>query len=230
MLAKKAAGRNAAALKYDILSALGVAALASDKHWARLILRLVVLITTRYNWQTGELSIGRAEMARLWSVDERTVKREVAKLRSAGWLIIKRAGVKGRVTVFEIDMGQVLIDTREVWPKIGPDFVARMEEAEGGPPPADPKVIPFHRKAVPAEGSGVLWSQVFAALETRHPAAAAAWFGQLVEAEVAGGTATLVAPTRFVADYIRTHHTQHILAAYGRFDPSIRTVKIVAAG
>ena len=80
----KPVGRNASALKYDILSALAVHALAGDKHRQRLILRLSALITTRYNWQRNELSMGRDEIARLWSVDERTVKREMARLRTLG--------------------------------------------------------------------------------------------------------------------------------------------------
>jgi hypothetical protein len=237
MLARNPVGRNAAPLKYDILSALGVRALAADKHTQRLILRLMVLITTRYNWQSGELSIGRAEMARLWSVDERTVKRETAKLRAAGWLSVKRAGVKGRVTVYEIDLAQVLGDTAMVWDSIGPDFAARMAEGQGAPAtpeaPADPKVIPFQRSpfqrpAPSAEGEG-LWGRVLAALTERDPGTARAWFGQLTELEVEGGTVTLLAPTRFVADYVTTHLAARLLAGYGRFDGTIRAVKVVTA-
>ncbi len=227
MLAVKPVGRNAAALKYDILSALGVQALALDKHRQRLILRLMVLITTRYNWQNNELSIGRAEMARLWSVDERTVKRELAKLRAAGWISVKRAGVKGRVTVYEIDLGQLLLDTRGVWDGIGADFAARMEEGQGLTPEAEPKVIPFQRPALATDGQGGLWGQVLAALDARDPATCRAWFTRLSEAEVAGGTATLVAPSRFVADYVETHLSARLLAAYSRFEPSVRAVKVV---
>ena len=49
MLVTKAVGRNAAALKYDILSALGAHGLEGDKHRQRLVLRVMVLVTTRYN-------------------------------------------------------------------------------------------------------------------------------------------------------------------------------------
>ena len=77
-------GREAASRKYDILSALMAFALAQDKHVQRQVLRIMALITTRYNWQRDELTMGQGEIAKLWSVDERTVKREMAKLRALG--------------------------------------------------------------------------------------------------------------------------------------------------
>ncbi len=87
-------GREAAAKKYDILSAMTDHALAGDQHRQRLVLRLMSLITTRYNWQRNELTMGQKEIARLWCVDERTVKRDMARLRA--WLVAgqgaRRAG------------------------------------------------------------------------------------------------------------------------------------------
>ena len=44
-------GREAAARKYDLLSAMMAHALAGDQNRQRLVLRLMALITTRYNWQ-----------------------------------------------------------------------------------------------------------------------------------------------------------------------------------
>ena len=73
-------GREAASKKYDILSALMAHALSLDPASQKLALRLMSLITTRYNWQRDELTIGQTEIARLWCVDPRTVKREMAKL------------------------------------------------------------------------------------------------------------------------------------------------------
>ena len=84
----KPAGRNAPALKYDILSALGVHALAGDKNRQKLVLRVITLITTRYNWRSNELSMGREEIARLWDVNERTVKREMARLKAMNWIAV----------------------------------------------------------------------------------------------------------------------------------------------
>jgi len=99
MLSPKPVGRDAAARKYDIITALGAYALAGGKHDHRLVLRFITLVTARYNWARNELAVGQREIAQLWSVDERTVKREMAKLRGCGWLVVKRQGARGRVTL-----------------------------------------------------------------------------------------------------------------------------------
>jgi len=226
MLAIKPVGRNAAALKYDILSALSVFALSGDKHRQRQVLRFLALVTTRYNWQNNELSIGRAEMARLWSVDERTVKRETARLRESGWIRVKRPGARGRVTMFEFDLKQILLDTRNAWPVIGPDFVARMKDDT--PEPSSGNVVPFHRSEVPVpEDTGDLWGRVLAALHGRDPELYSTWFRHLSEQGRAGGIVTLSVPSRFLADYIATHFTTRILASYSRFDTDVQEIRIV---
>lgn len=229
MQVAKPVGRNAPALKYDILSALGVQALSADKHRQRLILRVIVLLTTRYNWQRNELSIGRAEMARLWSVDERTVKREMAKLRSNGWVEVKRPAAKGRVTVYALNLDAMLAETASQWAAIGPDFEARMQDRHGGAggPAAetDPKVIPFQPRARASAAEGA-WGQVLDRLRIETPALATAWFGQLSEAERDGAGVVLSAPSRFVADYVSTHHIGLLLSAYRGVDPAVRHIRI----
>ena len=67
---RRATGRNAASMKYDILSALGAHACAGDKHLQRLVLRLITLVVARYNWISDELMVGQREIAELWSIDE----------------------------------------------------------------------------------------------------------------------------------------------------------------
>lgn len=199
MQVAKPVGRNAPAIKYDILSALTVHALSGDKHRQRSILRVIALITTRYNWRSNELSIGREEIARLWSVNERTVKREMAKLRTMGWITVKRPAARGRVAVYEFDLKQLIIDTSEVWPTIGPDFQARMtEEPEG-----DTNIVPFKVKPPAPESSNTdVWTQVQTILHGRDPELWSSWFQHLTEADRAGGVVTLMAPSRFMADYI----------------------------
>ena len=193
MQVTKPVGRNAPALKYDILSALGVLALSGDKHLQRRVLRIFTLITTRYNWRNNELSIGREEIARLWSVDQRTVKREMAKLRGMGWITVKRPAVRGRVAVYELDLKQMMIDTTEVWSVIGPDFRDRM--GQGGEP--ETNILPFKTKA-PAdapEGNDV-WGQVQVMLHARDPELWSSWFQHLVEADRAGGGGHPCGPRR----------------------------------
>jgi hypothetical protein len=96
MLSQQNAKATSASQKYDVLTALGAHALAGGKTQMRLGLRFITLITARYNWARNELAVGQREIARLWSVDERTVKREMAKLRALGWLVVKRQGTRGR--------------------------------------------------------------------------------------------------------------------------------------
>jgi DNA-binding MarR family transcriptional regulator len=226
MQVAKPVGRNAPALKYDILSALTVHALSGDKHRQRSILRIIALITTRYNWRNNELSIGREEIARLWSVNERTVKREMAKLRTMGWITVKRPAARGRVTVYELDLKQVMIDTSEIWPTIGSDFLARMSDE----PEAETNVVPFTAKPAPPDGSaGNVWTQVQAILHGRDPELWASWFQHLTEADRAGGVVTLMAPSRFMADYIAQKWTGRLLAAYSRVDPNVRNVRVETA-
>lgn len=218
----KPVGRNAPAIKYDILSALTVYALSGDKHRQRSILRIVVLITTRYNWRSNELSIGREEISRLWSVNERTVKREMAKFRAMGWVVVKRPAARGRVAVYELDLKQLMLDTSEVWPVIGTDFQARMTEE----PETATNIVPFKVKPTLPDGTeDDVWTQVQAILHGRDPELWASWFQHLSEAERAGGVATLIAPSRFMADYIAQKWSARLLAAYSRVDPDIRRLR-----
>jgi hypothetical protein len=77
-------------------------------------------------------------------VDDRTVKRELAKLKSLGWFNVKRNATRGRVAVYALDLQQVLLETRRAWDEIGPDFLARMETSQGiALVQEDSKVVPF---------------------------------------------------------------------------------------
>ncbi|MEM9435311.1 MAG: DnaA N-terminal domain-containing protein [Pseudomonadota bacterium] len=222
----KPVGRNAPAIKYDILSALTVHALSGDKHRQRSILRVIALITTRYNWRNNELSIGREEIARLWSVNERTVKREMAKLKTMGWIAVKRPAARGRVAVYEFDLKQVLVDTSEVWSTIGPDFQARMIKE----PDDDTNIVPFKVKPPAPDSSGAdAWTQVQTILHRRDPELWSSWFQHLTEADRAGGVVTLMAPSRFMADYIAQKWSGRLLSAYSRVDPEVRSMRFEAA-
>lgn len=222
----KPVGRNAPAIKYDILSALTVHALAGDKHRQRSVLRIIALITTRYNWRNNELSIGREEIARLWSVNERTVKREMAKLKTMGWIAVKRPAARGRVAVYEFDLKQLMADTSEAWPTIGPDFQARMTEE----PDSETNIVPFKVKPPASDpGDADVWSQVQTILHGRDPELWSSWFQHLTEADRAGGVVTLMAPSRFMADYIAQKWSVRLLAVYSRVDPDIRSLRVEAA-
>lgn len=217
----RAVGREAAAKKYDILSAMMAYALAGESQDQRLVLRLMALITTRYNWQLDELTIGQREIARLWCVDERTVKRDMARLRSSGWITVKRQGARGRVSVLGLDLDRIMLDTKPVWPNIGPDYVARMG-AEASP--ADTTVVPFRRPDIAAEEG--TWGRARALLAAEDRSLFDAWFAALADGGTEGGSLTLIAPSRFHAAYLRTQLIERLRTAARRADPHITQVRI----
>ncbi|MFN3615195.1 MAG: hypothetical protein ACK4WC_11650, partial [Rubrimonas sp.] len=99
------AGRGAG--KYDVLSALALAGLGGRGLPPQRALRLIALITTRYNWAADSLSVGHDELTRLWGVSRRTVIREIDALREAGVLTVLRPGRKGRVTAYRLNPAAV---------------------------------------------------------------------------------------------------------------------------
>ena len=220
MQVAKPVGREAAAKKYDMLSALLAHGLASEAGTQRLVLRLLALITSRYNWQRDELTVGQREIARLWCVDERTVKRDMARLRALGWVTVKRQGARGRVSVLGLDLARILGDTRPAWTNIGEDFVSRMTGREVEPAPA-PNVVPFRREAVAGDpGALGAWGRMRALLQAEDAGVFEAWLAPLADlaedgAEEGRGLLRLIAPSRFHATYVRTH-LQPRLEAAGR--------------
>jgi hypothetical protein len=226
MLSPKPVGRDAAARKYDIISALGAYALAGDKHDHRLVLRFLTLMTARYNWARNELAVGQREIARLWSVDERTVKREMAKLRGCGWLVVKRQGARGRVTEYGIDLEAVLETTRAHWPNVGPDFDLRMQ---GAPEPS--RVVPMPVRGIaptpPRSGSSE-WDLAQTVLHAEDAGVYGSWLHNLSRQDRAGGRLTLKAPSRFHGAYVQTHLAARVLAAVQAVDGDVSEVVITA--
>ncbi|QBF34237.1 hypothetical protein [Thalassococcus sp. S3] len=225
MLSTKPVGRHAAARKYDVLTALGAYALARDKHDQRRVLRLMTLITARYNWARDELAVGQREIARLWSVDERTVKREMARLRAMGWLVVKRQGARGHVTEYRLALDRMLEETASEWPKVGPDFELRMGQSE-----EQPKVVALPVKGAikpPDMSEGTDWALAQGVLHAEDEGLYASWFAGLSRAERAGGRLSLKAPSRFHGAYVQTHLEERLLRACQAVDDSISEVRII---
>lgn len=223
MYVTKAAGRGASARKYDLLTAMGTFALACSRSEQRSILRLITLVTARYNWVLDDLSVGQREIARLWHCDERTVKREVTKLRQEGWLVLKRQGARGRVASHGIDWEAIQERTRDLWISVGPDFAARMAGQGAEPAPATASAtIPS-----PGEGDGTEWAASRGVLHAEDPATYGAWFGPLRREGRSGGRLTLRAPSRFHATYVRTHLQLRLVAALRTVDPEIGQVDVL---
>ncbi|NEK24149.1 hypothetical protein GV827_17310 [Sulfitobacter sp. JBTF-M27] len=223
MLQKKVAGPGAAARKYDLITALGAHALSLGKHDQRLVLRLITLMTARYNWARDELSIGQREIARLWSCNERTVKRDIAKLRAMGWLVIKRQGARGRVTTYGFDTGAMLDATKGIWPEVGPDFALRLEGV-----PAE-TVVPFPVQgtvAAPEIDDATEWALARAVLYAEDAGRFGAWLQALTRTGRAGGRLTLRAPSRFHAAYVQTHLEGVLLRACQSVDGEVNAIEI----
>ncbi|MDF1727748.1 MAG: hypothetical protein P1U53_08360 [Sulfitobacter sp.] len=223
MLHKKLAGPGASSRKYDLITALGAHALSLGKHDQRLVLRLITLVTARYNWARDELCVGQREIGQLWSCDTRTVKRELAKLRGLGWLVLKRQGARGRVATYGLDVSTVLAATRGTWEAVGPDFVVRLD------PAPNQQVVPFPATpgAAPEVADGDEWSLARAILYQQDPGRYGAWIKALTKAKRAGSRLTLRAPSRFHAAYVQTHLEAQILAACQAVDESVGSVEII---
>lgn len=220
-------GRGAQARKYDILTALGAHALALGKADQRRILRLMTLVTARYNWNRDELAVGQREIAALWSCDERTVKREMARLRGLGWLVVRRQGARGRVTEYRMDIDQMLADTQDAWRKVGPDFALRMD-----PPATETSVVPFPAShgniAPPSVSEGHEWALAQAILHQQDAGLWAAWLQPLTRAGRAGGRVTLHAPSRFHAAYVQTHLAHRLLDVCRSIDDDVSDITIIS--
>ncbi|MFK7752396.1 MAG: DnaA N-terminal domain-containing protein [Sedimentitalea sp.] len=226
MIQSKAVGRNAASLKYDLISAMGAFALTLGKTEQRRVLRLITLITARYNWTRNHLCVGQREISKLWSCDERTVKREMANLRARGWLVLKRQGARGRVAEYGIDTAQMLADTRVAWEAVGPDLVHRLD-----PPDPDASVVPLQaavRVDAPDIKDGTEWALAQAVLFQTDSSAYGTWLAALKRVGCDHGRLTLKAPSRFHAAYVQTHLEARILAACQSVDASVEAICMIA--
>lgn len=219
----KPVGHGAASRKYDLLTALGALALSARPGEQRLILRLMVAITARYNWATDSLAVAQTELARLWSVDERTVKRAMAEYRDRGWLRLKRQAARGRVAEYGLGIEHLLAASRPVWGSVGTDFETRLSpDVRVEATPECATIVPF---PTPATECGV-WPDALRMLTQDDPVTARTWLQGLREGRRANDRLHLIARGRYQATYLRTHLTGRLLAALMRVDPQISALTI----
>lgn len=207
---RRVTGAGSSAVKYDILTALTIAGLNGTTSDQLSMARLTALITARYNWRTDDLTMGQREMASLWGVGERTAKREVKRWLDTGLLICRRAGVRGRVASYRLNLTRVCEVTEPVWSRVGSDFRARMEDLM----PSRDRVIRLDlvRATQSASTNTNGWESVRRQLGDLFPAQYEAWIEPL-RADDDGQTLVLEARSGFAAEYVKTHFGRDIVDA-----------------
>lgn len=207
---RRLTGPGAGAMKYDLLTAIGLIGLRGAPGLRTSMQRLATLVTARYNWRLDEVAVGQRELARIWAVDERTVKREVKRLDEAGVLVCIRPGVRGRVAAYRLNLRELAARSRPYWLAIGPDFAERMAALA----PESENVVRLHvEPAEDGEGQGGAWRAVRRRLREQDPAVFASWFDQLRYEGREGGAVVLRAASPFIGRYVETHLSRMLTAA-----------------
>lgn len=195
--------------KYDLLTALGAWGLSQDRTLQRQVLRLICLITAHYNWQDDRLSVSQVMIAKLWSVDVRTVKRELGVLRERGWLYEKRRSLRGQAAWLGLDVTQILADTAENWEPSGTAMARRLQKTEPeAVPPKEEKIIAF------PQVSDSRWGRIARQLAEQDRAVWQAWFAGLTPL-CEEGDLILRAPSGFHASYVQTHYLSRLEHLWG---------------
>ncbi len=231
---KRFTGPQAGSQKYDLLTALALAGLNGSPGFQTSMLRLVALVTARYNWRNDELTVGQREMARLWSVDERTVKREIKRLTKTEILLQLRPGVRGRVAAYRLNYSEVFKLSAPHWGNVGPDFSARMEVQTPVPENTGEKVVrvDFGARAAeavpetPAVAETGPWSRTLARLSQTDPGLHRSWFSGLSFDSYEQGLLLLKAPSAFAAQYVLTHHLRPLQGMAAQEFHGLRRIEI----
>ncbi|MFH5776368.1 hypothetical protein ACHFJ0_19175 [Paracoccus sp. NGMCC 1.201697] len=225
---KRYTGPQAGSQKYDLLTALAVAGLAGTPGHQTSMLRLIAVVTARYNWKLDEFSVGQRDLARMWSVDERTVKREIKKLTDASILLQLRPGRRGRVAAYRLNQVEIHRLSAPLWEKVGPDFSERMTGRQAGTSSADEKVVRIDFRARGGDDSVTRpWTRSMERLAELSPGLHQNWFSHLTYEGYEHGLLTLTASSPFVAQYVLTHHLHAIQDIAGLEFSGLRRVQIV---
>jgi hypothetical protein len=223
MDARRLTGKDAGSLKYDLLTALSVLGLYSGARSQISISRMVLLITARYNWRLDEFTVGQRDLARMWNVTDRTVKREIKYWLERKMVICKRQGVRGRVGAYRLNYPEIYRLSEPYWSCVGPDFDERMQSSH---PAKTAKVVAIDflargrleesnvRGAEPENGRDTnTWRATCSRIKELHPARFESWIATLSFLGDDKHVVRLEAPTRFAARYIETHLQPILLEA-----------------
>lgn len=212
--------------KYDLLTAMAVAGLNGKSGLQTSMLRLVVLVTARYNWKLDEFSVGQRDLARMWSVDQRTVKREIKRLVDSKILLQLRAGVRGRVAAYRLGRQEIYRLSAPHWERVGPDFSARMDEQYVAMGAQKETVVRVDFRGKSSDDDAPQWHRVKARLAETDPVVHSSWFASLRFIDHDNNVLHLQAPSSFVAQYVLTHHLQRLQEAASPDFPGLQRIRI----
>lgn len=201
MVARRLSGPGATARKYDVLTVVAMAGLRGHAMTAAIALRLISVITARYNWALDEVSIGHDELMRLWGVSRRTVVRDVEKLRAAGLLVLVRPARRGRVAAYRLGHDHLVTLAEPLRDAMAPGLAARLSPAEEAAPAVSGVVVAFARPETDAGGGGLRAALRGTLADAVPEAALVRWFDPL-RLEATGDAVSLHAPSAFHADYV----------------------------
>ncbi|AGT11067.1 DnaA N-terminal domain-containing protein [Paracoccus aminophilus] len=226
---KRFTGPQAGSLKYDLLTAIAIAGLNGTPGFQTSMLRLVALVTARYNWKLDEVSIGQKELARMWAVDERTVKREIKRMIEAKILLQLRPGLRGRVAGYRLNQREIYSRSAPHWQEVGPDFLARMD-GHAEPLKAEPpeKVVHVDFRPQAQSAPSTAWGRALARLAESDPELHRNWFASLDFQGFDAGLLMLSAPSGFIAQYVLNHHARRVQDAAALEFPGLRRIHIGA--
>ena len=204
-------GPTSGSVKYDILTMMTIAGLHGSPTLQTSMMRLAALVTARYNWRLDEFTVGQRDIARMWAVNERTVKREIRRLIDAQVLVCKRAGVRGRVGAYRLNYAALANLSEPAWTDVGPDFAYRMTERYRKP---DVKVVQLRTISTPdVRPCDNPWDRAMSVFSQEQPDVWSAWFAKLMFVNCEDKILRLQAPNAFLQRYVETHLVNTLIDA-----------------
>jgi len=216
-------GPNAAVAKYDVISALTCVALTGGRSQQTIIMRLINLITCRYNWRKNELSIGSEEVAELTFTSQRTAKRTLKALTDQRFLIVRLQGRKGRVTKYGLGLSAIF---QAAAPHAKPkyhQFSERIDAVPLGTSISDP-AIDFTVEAQPCQG----WTAICTDIADKSQPLYVNWFADMV-GTVKNGELTVACKTNFIQNYARTKLLSNIYGSANAVGIKLTKVEFTTA-
>jgi hypothetical protein len=219
--------------------------LALDSELSHVAFRVACVIGSHFNKHKGETYVSQETIARIMDVSERTVWTAIIELERRGYLLIQRrefgvrpsdgrrvCGGRGvantylpafeRSQVAATNTGRKLaIHCDLIWKERSQKTVRKVaadcDPTLKLPTEANPTSAPKDHTLGPAGDR----------LRARlGKDAFASWFGRVIVDQVGNSAVTLIAPSKFIRDWITTHYIEAVLACWRLEHPMIKSVEV----